>query len=83
MSKRLGGNIGCNDRTSSWHSIGLYSPTVVVVTKGQQHHVGEKPTVILYTYINRHAGKPSKIKAIITDCLIGAILSKIVRRTYV
>ena len=27
----------------------------MVVTLGQQYHVGEKPTVILYTYINRHA----------------------------
>ena len=26
------------------------------VTFGQQYNVGEKPTVILYTYINRHAG---------------------------
>ena len=25
---------------------------------GQQYNVGEKPTVILYTYINRHAGTP-------------------------
>ena len=24
------------------------------------HNVGEKPTVILYTYINRHAGTPDK-----------------------
>ena len=27
----------------------------MVVTFGQQYNVGEKPTVILYTYINRHA----------------------------
>ena len=26
------------------------------VTLGQQYNVGEKPTVILYIYINRHAG---------------------------
>ena len=31
------------------------------ITLGQQHNVGEKPTVIiLYTYINRHAGTPKK-----------------------
>ena len=31
----------------------------MLVTLGQQYnHVGEKPTVILYTYINRHAGTP-------------------------
>ena len=32
----------------------------MVVTFGQQYNVGEKPTVILYTYINRHAGTPDK-----------------------
>ena len=30
----------------------------MVVTLGQQHNVGEKPTVILYTYINHHAEPP-------------------------
>ena len=35
----------------------------MVVTLGQQYHAGEKPTVILYTYINRHAGIPNKTKA--------------------
>ena len=34
----------------------------MVITLGQQYHVGEKPTVILYTYINRHAGTPTKGK---------------------
>ena len=52
MSKRLGGIIGCKDKTSS----------PVVVTLGQQYNVGEKPTVILYTYINRHAGTPKKLE---------------------
>ena len=28
----------------------------------RQYHVGEKPTVILYTYTNRYAGTPSKTK---------------------
>ena len=32
------------------------------ITLGQQYNVGEKPTVILYTYINRHAGTPTKGK---------------------
>ena len=32
----------------------------MVVTLGQQYDIGEKPTVILYTYINRHAGTPEK-----------------------
>ena len=29
-----------------------------VITSGRQYNIGEKPTVILYTYINRHAGTP-------------------------
>ena len=32
----------------------------MVVTLGQQYDVGEKPVVVLYTYINRHAGTPKK-----------------------
>ena len=32
----------------------------MVVTLGQQYYVGDKSTVILYTYINRHAGTPDK-----------------------
>ena len=33
----------------------------MVVTLGQQYYnIGEKPTVILYTYINRIAGTPEK-----------------------
>ena len=32
----------------------------MVVTLGQQYNIGEKPTVILYTYINRHAVTPEK-----------------------
>ena len=34
----------------------------MVVTLGQQYITGEKPTVMLYTYINRHAGTPDKKK---------------------
>ena len=30
----------------------------LVVTLGQQYNVGEKPTAILYTYINHHAQPP-------------------------
>ena len=32
----------------------------MVITLGQQYNVGEKPTVILYTYINQHSGTPTK-----------------------
>ena len=56
MSKRLGGIKGCKYKISSWQLAG--SP--MIVTLGQQHNVGEKPTVKLYTYINRHAGTPKK-----------------------
>ena len=30
------------------------------ITLGQQYNVREKPTVVLYTYINRHAGTPEE-----------------------
>ena len=33
---------------------------MVVATLGQQYNIGEKLTVILYTYIDRHAGPPNK-----------------------
>ena len=33
----------------------------MVVILGQQYNIGEKPTVILYTCINRHAGTPEKL----------------------
>ena len=33
----------------------------MVVTSGQQYKIGEKPSsVMLYTYINRHAGTTDK-----------------------
>ena len=38
MSKRLGGIIGCKYKTSSWRLIGFLDG------------VGEKPTIVLYTY---------------------------------
>ena len=57
MSKRLlGGITDCEYKTSSWHLNGL----PMVVTLGQQYYVGDKPTVILYTYINYHTGTPGK-----------------------
>ena len=34
----------------------------MVVTLGQHYNVRERPTVILYTYINRHAGPPDTTK---------------------
>ena len=34
----------------------------MVITLGQQYDTGEKPTVMLYTYINRQAGTPDKNK---------------------
>ena len=38
------------------------------ITLGQQYNVGEKPTVILYTYINRHAGAPENVKTKQLQC---------------
>ena len=34
----------------------------MVVTMDQQYRVEEKPTVIMYTYINRHAETPNETK---------------------
>ena len=34
----------------------------MVVTLGQQYNVEEKPTIMLYIYINRHAGTPEDKK---------------------
>ena len=57
MPKRLGGIIGCRDKTSSWHFNGFPDDGSNI---GPTVYVGEKPAVILYTYINRHAGTPNK-----------------------
>ena len=53
----------------------------MAVTLGQQYNVGEKPTVILYTCTNRHAGTPEKQQkqkhctssnmVVIINCYIG------------
>ena len=48
MSKPLGGIMSCKYQTSSWHLNGFTFP--MVVTLGQQYNVGEKPTVMLYTF---------------------------------
>ena len=48
--------IGCSLNTKPLHGILTGSP--MEITLGQQYNVGEKPTVILYTYINRHAEPP-------------------------
>ena len=47
--------IGCKDKAATLYLNGF----LMVVTLGQQYNVEEKPTVILYTYINHHAGPPS------------------------
>ena len=52
MSKRLGGIIGCKDETSSWHLHGFPDGSNI----GSEYNIEEKPTAMLYTYINRHAG---------------------------
>ena len=57
MSKRLGGDHRLQRQTSSWYLIGF--PMVVTLS---QQYVGEKPTVVLYTYVNLHAGTPNKTK---------------------
>ena len=59
MSKRLGGIIGCKDNAPSWHLNGFPDGSNI---RYSQYNTGEKPTVMLYTYINRHAGTPDKYK---------------------
>ena len=51
MSKRLGGYRGY--KTKPLH--GISSGSSLVVAQGQQYNIGEKPTVILYTDIDRLA----------------------------
>ena len=46
--------IGYKYKATTWYLNGFPN----VVTLGQQYNVGEKPTVILYTYINHHAQPP-------------------------
>ena len=60
ISKRLGGIKGCKKyKTSSWHLNGFPDGNNIGSTE-QQCNVGEKPIVIQYTYINRHAGTPEE-----------------------
>ena len=42
-------------KTTTWYLNGFPNGIVIL---GQQYNVGEKPTVILYTYINHHAQPP-------------------------
>ena len=58
MSKRLVGIMGCKYKTSLWHFSRI--PDGIIVTLGQQYDTGEKPNVIRYTNINRHAGTRDK-----------------------
>ena len=57
MSKRLGGIIGCKYKTSSWHLNGFPDASYIGST-----NIREKPTVIMYTYINSQAGTPDNNK---------------------
>ena len=45
-----------------------------VVTLGQQYSVREKPTVILYTYINRHARPPNNSKQVTVQYIIKKVV---------
>ena len=56
MSKRLGGI----KRLQIQNLFMAFKQVPMQITLGPQYNVGEKPTVILYIYINRHAGTPEK-----------------------
>ena len=59
MSKRLGGIIDCKYKTSSCYLNGFPDGSNI----GQQYNTGGKPSnVMLYTYMNRHAGRPGENK---------------------
>ena len=57
MSKRLGGIKRLQIQN---HFMAFKTGSPMQITLGPQYNVGEKPTVILYIYINRHAGTPEK-----------------------
>ena len=50
--------IGCKDKATTWYLNGFPDGSNL----GSTVYVGEKPTVILYTYINRHAEPPNITK---------------------
>ena len=52
--------MGCKDKKKTIHGIQTDSP--MVVTLGQQYNVGEKPTPLYCTLVNRHAGTSDKKK---------------------
>ena len=59
MSKRLGGRLQIQNLFMAFKWI---PRCIMVVILGQQYNTGEEPTVMLHTYINRHAGTPDKNK---------------------
>ena len=61
MSKRLGEIVGCKYKTSPWHLNEFPDGSNIGATV-QIVNAGDKPTVILYTYTNRHAGHQTKSK---------------------
>ena len=56
MSKRLGGIIGCKDKTSSWYLNGFPDGNNLGSTDSK-YNVEKKPIVLLYTCINRRSKK--------------------------
>ena len=59
--RNVRGNIGCKDKTSLWHLIGFPDGSNIgsinIIVSGRN-----PPLYLLYNYINRHAGTPSKTK---------------------
>ena len=52
----------------------------MVITLGQQYNVGEKPTVILYTYINRHADKQDFPYKPLTSVVVVVVVDSHIQR---
>ena len=51
--------VGCKDKATTWYLNGFPDDGSNI---GSTAYVGEKPTVILYTYINRNAEPPKITK---------------------
>ena len=54
----------------------------MVVSLGQEYNIGEKLIVMLYTYINHHAGAPDKTKQNHCSCFLPIYSGHQVRWTY-
>ena len=60
LSKYLGGNIGCRDKSATEHGVERVLQCSHIGST--VYNIWEKPTVIFYTDINHHVGTPKQIQ---------------------